>query len=491
MAYPKPFREWYRHIPPHQYEEVTKHLKEMVEIGTIRKSKSPWASAVVLVQKKTRELHFCIDLCKLNTRTTKDAQILPQIEDSLDSLNGAIIFTSLDLKSGYWQVELDKDRIPYTAFTVGPLGFYECLCMPFRLTNAPATFQRLMENCLGDLHLNWCIIYLDDIIVYSETPEEHIERLEGVFKKLSKAGLKLKPSKCEFSKERIAYLGHIVSKAGIETDPKKIAAVKLWPRPETTTQVRKFLGFTNYYRKFLYHYAQIARPLNKLISGDNASKKRTKIVWDDNCEEAFQKLKELCSNTPCLAYPDYKREFKLNTDASESGLGAVLAQKKDDGIECPIAYASRTLSKFERNYDTHKLEFLALKWAVTDRFHEYLYGGSFQVYMDNNPLTYILSTAKLDAIRQRWVASLAPYNFGLHYNPGRQNIVADSLLRIPWENASFCDSKDFNVVKAVVDKGDTNMVACIEPDLLEPKLTVQMQQMMNTLAGSLTKWEVF
>ena len=247
----------------------------------------------------------------------------------------------------------------------------------------------------------------------------------------------------------------------------------------------------NYYRKILYHYAQIARPLNILISGDNARKKRTKIVWDDNCEEAFQKLKELCSDTPCLAYPDYKREFKLYTDASESGLGAVLAQKKDDGIERPIAYASRTLSKLERNYDAHKLEFLALKWAVTDRFHEYLYGGSFQVYTDNNPLTYILSTAKLDAIRQRWVASLAPYNFGLHYNPGRQNVVADSLLRIPWENASFHDSKDFNVVKAVVDKGDTNMVACIEPDLLEPKLTVQMQQMMNTLVGSLTKWEVF
>ena len=326
----------------------------------------------------------------------------------------------------------------------------------------------------GDLHLNWCIIYLDDIIVYSKTPEEHIECLEGVFKKLSKAGLKLKPSKCEFFKEQIAYLGHIVSSAGIETDPKKIAAVKLWPRPETITQVRKFLGFTNYYRKFLYHYAHIARPLNKLISGDNAKKKRTKVIWDDSCEEAFQKLKESCSNTPCLAYPDYKKEFKLYTDASESGLGAVLAQKKDDGIERQIAYASRTLSKSERNYDAHKLEFLALKWAVTDRFHKYLYGGSFQVYTDNNPLTYILSTAKLDAIGQRWVASLAPYNFGLHYNPGRQNVVADSLLRIPWENVSFQDSMDFNVVKAVVDKGETNMVACIEPDLLEPKLMVQM-----------------
>ena len=325
---PTPFRERYRRIPPHQYEEVKKHLKEMIEIGAIRKSQSPWASAVVLVRKKTGELRFCIDLRKLNARTVKDVQTLPRIEDSLDSLNGAIIFTSLDLKSGYWQVELDKDSIPYTAFTVGPLGFYECLRMLFGLTNAPATFQRLMEHCLGDLHLNWCIIYLDNIIVYSKTPEEHIRRLRGVFEKLSRAGLRLKPSKCEFFRERIAYLGHIVSKEGIETDPKKIVAVKLWPRPETVTQVRKFLGFTNYYRKFLYRYAQIAKPLNQLISGENSKRKRAKVIWNEDCENAFLTLKELCSNTPCLAYPDYTSRFKLYTDASKQGLGAVLAQMK-------------------------------------------------------------------------------------------------------------------------------------------------------------------
>ena len=174
---PKPFRERYHRIPPHQYEEVKKYLKEMVEIGAIQKSQSPWASAVVLVHKKTGELCFCIDLRKLNVRTVKDAQTLPRIEDSLDSLNGAIIFTSLDLKNGYWQVKLDEDSIPYTAFMVGPLGFYECLRMPFGLTNTPAMFQRLMENCLGDLHLNWCIIYLHNIIVYSKTPEEHIKCL--------------------------------------------------------------------------------------------------------------------------------------------------------------------------------------------------------------------------------------------------------------------------------------------------------------------------
>ena len=194
----------------------------MLDIGAIRKSQSPWASMVVLVHKKDGALRFCIDLRKLNARMIKDAQTLPRIEESLDSLCGVVIFTSLDLKSRYWQVELDEDSIPYTAFTIGPLGFYKCLWMPFGLTNTPATFQRLMENYLGDLHLNWCIIYLDDKIIYSKTPEEHVESLEAIFKKLSSAGLKLKPSKCEFFKSQITYLGHIVSNEGIATDPKKI-----------------------------------------------------------------------------------------------------------------------------------------------------------------------------------------------------------------------------------------------------------------------------
>ena len=227
--------------------------------------------------------------------------------------------------------------------------------------------------------------------------------------------------------------------------------------------------------------------MNRLISGENSKKKRTKIGWTDECEAAFQKLKELCSDTPCLAYPDYEKSFKLYTDASESGLGAVLAQIKEDNVECPIAYASRTLSKSERNYDAHKLEFLALKWAVTDQFHEYLYGGSFDVYTDNNPLTYVLSLAKLDAIGQQWVALLAPYNFSLHYNPGRQNVVADSLSRIPWENLFYHDSLDFNIIKAVIDKGEVNTTACIELDVLEEKLMLQVHQLVDSLAGKMTK----
>ena len=272
-----PFKERYHRIPPNLFDEIKNHLKEMIEVGAIRKLNSLWASAVVLVRKKDGSLRFCIDLRKLNAQTINDAYSLPPIDETLDCLGGTTIFTSLDLKSGYWQVKMEEESKPLAAFTVGPLGFYECERMPFCMTNAPATFQRLMENCLGELHLSWCIIYLDDIIVFSDSPNEHLCRLRGVLAKLDKAGLKLKPNKCEFFKTKITYLGHIVSSKGIEPNPKKVEAVKSWTVPKTVTDVRSFLGFTNYYRRFIRGYANVAKPLNTLVSGGNANCKKAPI----------------------------------------------------------------------------------------------------------------------------------------------------------------------------------------------------------------------
>ena len=270
-----PFKERYR------YQEVCKHLKEMLEVGAIQRSNSPWASAVVLARKKDGSLQFCINLCKRNGRTIKDAYSLLHIDDTLDCLNRTCIFTSVDLKSSYWQVEIDEASKQFTAFTVGPLGFYECECMPFSLTNAPATFQRLMEDCLGDLHLNMCIIYLDDVIIFSKTSKEHLVRLWAVFEKFAAAGLKLKLSKCELVKTRIHYLGHVVSENGIECDPRIIEVVLKWPIPTTVTEVRQFLGFCNYYRRFIFQFAHIAQTLNKMASGDNANHKNHLVTWTD------------------------------------------------------------------------------------------------------------------------------------------------------------------------------------------------------------------
>ena len=327
----------------------------------------------------------------------------------------------------------------YTAFTCGPLGFYECDTMPFGATNAPATFQRLMHDCLGELNMNWCIVYLDDIIIFSDTKEEHLKRLEAVFQKLCAAGLKLKPSKCFFFKEEIEYLGHVVSGKGISTNPKKIEAVSKWPTPRTVYDVRSFLGFVGYYKRFIKNFSKITKPIREVITGlENQSKraaKKTYIGWSDAADTAFEHLKAMCVSTPILAYPNYQLPFTLHTDSSTDGLGAVLYQKQDGKMRV-IAYASRSVSKAEANYPAHKLEFLALKWAVCEKFHEYLYGSKpFEVFTDNNPLTYVLTSAKLDSCGQRWVAKLANYNFSIKYRCGVSNTEADALSRIKWPEA--------------------------------------------------------
>ena len=258
---------------------------------------------------------------------------------------------------------MDEESKPLTAFTVGPLGFYECERMPFRLTNAPATFQRLM-TCLGDLNLHWCIIYLDDIVIFSKDLASHLERLEAVFQKLEKAGLKLKPSKCELFQRQLAYLGHVISAKGVATDEGKIKAIRDWPTPTTVMEVRSFLGFMGYYCRFIPKFTQVAWPLHELTSGENVGKKKAAIKWDSRCQQAFDDLKKLCTTVPILAYADFSKPFKLHTDACGMGLGAVLYQTREDGTKAVIAYASRSLSKAESHYPAHKLEFLALKWAV-------------------------------------------------------------------------------------------------------------------------------
>ena len=355
------------------------------------------------------------------------------------------VVSTLDLKSGHWQVELEEEAKPLTAFTMGPLGFWECECMPIGLTNAPATFQSLMESCLGELHLNWCIIYLDDIIVFSRTPEEHLHRLKAVISKLRAAGLKLQPMKCDLFKQQINYLGHIVSKEGVSTDPEKITAVTEWLQPTTVTEVRSFLGFVSYYGRFIPCFSKVAKPLNKLLQnleGTPSQKKKKKFYWGPEQQEAFETLQKLCTESLILACANFKAPFVLHTDASRDGLGAVLYQVQD-GQKRVIAYASRSLSKSERNYTVHKLEFLA---SITDKFHEYLYGSEFQVFTDINPLTYVLTTAKLDATGHRWIDALSNYTLSITYNPGKGHVDTDALSHIRWPEAIDIDTQTVHAV---------------------------------------------
>ena len=334
----------------------------------------------------------------LNNQTVKDAYLLACIKETLDSLQGSQWFSSLDLKSGYWPVKMDKKNKLLTTFTVGPLGFYKCDRMPFGLTNAPATFQQLMETCLRDLKLSWCIIYLDDILIFfSKDLASHLKWLEVMFQGLEQAGLKLNPSKCELFHRQIMYLGHIVSAQGIVTNEPKIDAIRKWSTPTTITEVQSFLGFVGYYCQFIPKFAQVAQPKHELMSGKNADKKKVTITRNDKFQQSFGDLKCLCTTASILACANFTKPFKLYTNASRSSLGAVLYQTHDDGTDAVITYTSRSLTKTETHYPTHKLEFLTLKWAMVEKFHKYLYGLTFDIYTNNNPLMYVLMTAKLDA----------------------------------------------------------------------------------------------
>ena len=330
-------------------------------------------------------------------------------------------------------MELAEEHKGRTAFSAGSLGFFEFNVLPFGLTNAPSTFQRMMERCLHDIHLQECLVYLDDVIVFSNSIEEHMQRVENVFQRLQECGLKLKPNKCSFLMRKINYLGHVVSEAGIEPDPSKVEVIRSWPVPTNVDELRRFLGFASFYRKFVKDFAKKAKPLNLLLPPTRTKDKRIDVKWHWGQEEqaAFTTLINNLSSPPILAFANFSLPFELHIDASTSGLGAILYQTQDEKRRV-IAYASRSLTKAEQNYSAHRLEFLALKWAVTEKFYDYLYGNYFQVKTDTNPLTYVLTSAKLDATGHRWLSELSAFNFDISYVSGSTNVDADALSRIKW-----------------------------------------------------------
>lgn len=441
LSDPRPFRERSRRIAPADIDDIRRHLKDLLAAGIIKESRSPYASPIVIVRKKNGSVRMCIDYRTLNNRTIPDQYTTPQIDDALDCLSGSRWFSVLDLRSGYYQIPMSEKDREKTAF-ICPLGFYEFQRMPQGITGAPATFQRLMERAVGDMHLLQVIVYLDDIIVFGRTLEEHEERLLKVLDRLEECGLKISLDKCQFCQPQVRYVGHIVSALGIATDPEKVSAVKNWKLPTDLRSLRSFLGFCGYYRRFIKNYSAIVRPLTELTKG-YPPKNRHKAAqekkyyfkegepfgerWDEECTKAFYNIIHCLTHAPVLAFADPSKPYVLHVDASLNGLGAVLNQEYPDGLR-PVAFASRKLSAPEQRYPIHQLEFLALKWAIVDKFHDYLYGAKFTVRTDN-PLTYVLTTAKLNATGHRWLSALATYDFKVQYRPGRHNIDADLLSR--------------------------------------------------------------
>ena len=306
-----PIKQRPRREPLGMRDIIKEELQKMEEQGVIEPSNSPWASPVVLVKKKDGTVRFCIDYRKVNEVTEKDAYPLPRIEDNLDSLKGAKWFSTLDLASGYWQVEMEEEDKAKTAFCT-KYGLFQFNVMPFGLCNAPGTFERLMETVLRGMQWERAVLYLDDIIIFSETIEDHMQRVEEILIRLKQANLMLKPSKCHFFKRQVEFLGHIVSQKGVETDPKKIKDVKEWPIPRRVKDVRSFLGLTGYYRRFIKDYGSIAKPLHEL------TEKNTAFEWTKARNEAFEKLKVALTSSPILGYPstEIKDGFILDTDAS-------------------------------------------------------------------------------------------------------------------------------------------------------------------------------
>ena len=288
----------------------------MLDAGVIWSSNSPWCYAVVLVRKKDGSLRFCIDFRKLNSLTVKDSHPLPHICETLESLAGAAHYSTFDMNSGFWQVPMDEESKQYTAFMLDSMGLYECESVPFGLCNAPPTFQRLMLNCLGELNLTYCLIYLDDVMIFSQTEEDHLERIHAVFDHLREHGLKLKPSKCDVFQTEINYLAHHVSKKGVLPSKKNLEAIAECPPVDTYTKVKSFVGLVSHYGCFIKGFTNIAAPLYDLTSGENKDKKSEHLDLPLEAREAFDRLKAVCLQTPILSFPDFSKPFLLETDAS-------------------------------------------------------------------------------------------------------------------------------------------------------------------------------
>ena len=418
----------HRRIAPYLIQEVRDQIQGLVDKGIVRKSSSDYASPIVPVRKKDGGLRLCIDYCKLNQRTAKDAFPLPRIEETLEALGRAKLFSSLDLAHGYFQLLVHPNSVPLTAFRV-PWGLFEFTRLPQGLCTSPNTFQRVMEYILGDLNMQQLILYLDDVLVFSATQEDHLSRLDEVLGRLIASGLKLNGKKCRLFQRSLSYLGHIVSDKGVSMDPAKVERIQDWPVPANSGELASFLGLASYYRRFIPGFSMIAAPLHALKSVGTVP---VTIMWTTEAA-AFDQLKQALTESPVLVYPDYSKDFYLEIDASFRGLGACLSQQDCKGHLHPISYASRGLRGSERrypDYSSFKLELLGLKWAVADKFGDHLLGHHCIVLTDNNPLAH-LATANLGATEQRWVAKLAPYDLDIRYRMGRSNRVADGLSRNP------------------------------------------------------------
>ncbi|KAG7309510.1 hypothetical protein JYU34_005483 [Plutella xylostella] len=445
-VYTRPYR-----LPHSQKEEINKQVESMLKDGIIEEAKSPWNSPLLLVPKKQdavtgqKKWRVVIDYRKLNNHIQDDKFPLPHISDILDSLSGAVYFSHLDLYQGFYQGDLKPSSRPYTAFTTDK-NQYQMTRIPMGLKSSPNSFSRMMTIAMSGLNFDKCLVYQDDLVVFGQNLHSHNRNLLDIFGRLRQVNLKLNPIKCNFLQKEILYLGHIVSEKGIEPDPEKTKVLANYPRPQNADETKRFVAFTNYYRKFIPQFASIASPLNKLCC------KNTPFIWSDECEKSFLKLKNALTSYPVLQYPNLSKsnEFILQTDASGKAIGSVLCNHNGK----PVAYASRSLNKAELNYPTIEKELLAIVWSVK-HFRPYLYGRKFKIQTDHRPLVYLFGMRDPSSRLLKFRLQLEEYDFVIEYVKGKDNTVADALSRITITSE---DLKTMNEQLNVMTRAQTKKV---------------------------------
>ncbi|KAL0546400.1 hypothetical protein IC582_016308 [Cucumis melo] len=403
-------------MAPAELKELKVQLQELLDKGFIRSSVSPWGAPVLFVKKKDGSMRLCIDYRELNKVIVKNRYPLPRIDDLFDQLQGATVFSKIDLRSGYHQLRIKDGDVPKTNFR-SRYGHYEFIVMSFGLTNAPAVFMDLMNRVFREFLDTFVIVFIDDILIYSKTEAKHEEHLRMVLQTLQDNKLYAKFSKCKFWLKQVSFLGYEVSKAGVSVDPAKIEVVTSWPRPSIVSEVCSFLGLAGYYRRFVENFSRIATPLTQL------TRKGAPFVWSKACDDSFQNLKQKLVTEPVLTVPDGLGSFVIYSDASKKGLGCVLMQQGK-----VVAYASRQLKSHEQNYPTHDLELAVVVFALKIWRH-YLYGEKIQIFTDHKSLKYFFTQKELNMRQRRWLELVKDYDYEILYHPGKANVVVDALSR--------------------------------------------------------------
>lgn len=417
-----PIKQHPYRLNPAKAELLQNEVDYMLQNGIIEKSKSPWSSPCVLVPKPDGSVRFCTDYRKVNSATTTDSFPIPRIDDCIDKIGKAKYVSRFDLLKGYWQIPLSEKAKKVSAF-VTPDGLYQYRVMPFGMKNASATFQRMVNELVSDLTDTEG--YVDDIVTYSDTWSQHIAQIRALFAKLSEANLTVNLTKSEFCKAEVTYLGHIVGQGKVKPLDAKIEGIQAFPVPKDRKAIQRFLGMAGYYRKFCKNFSTIAQPLTTLLQ------KNVKFSWTDTCQESFEKIKSLLTSHPILAAPNFEKVFKLMVDASDIGIGSVLIQEDDDGIDHPVCFFSKKLTKYQKGYSTIEKECLGLLMSL-QHFDVYLKNARHQVivYTDHNPITFINRMKGKNQRVLRWSLTLGEYNLDIRHIRGKDNVLADALSRV-------------------------------------------------------------